>query len=177
MGWRPQSCGPEAGVQMSLPPVLIQDPPKSESSGGSSSGSPESEEWMAETERPFLPPQTPSKPGRVASGRSSALLSLPLPAPHKELHPGRTNWAPVVPEGSTLWNSPRSVPRILREEGSLPSQHPPKEIKGLRPSPLAPGVKTKWEAGSHAHTCCGALPGVTGGHCPLLPRPAWQGTV
>lgn len=35
LGCRPQSCGPEAGIQMSLPPVLIQDPPKSESARGS----------------------------------------------------------------------------------------------------------------------------------------------
>lgn len=136
---------------MSLPPVLIQDPPKRESSGGSSSGSPESEEWMAETERPFLPPQTPSKPGRVASGRSSALLSLshsPPPTRSSILaEPAGHLWSQRGPHSGTV---PRSVPWVLREEGSgppLPSQHPPKEIEGLRPSPLAPGVKTKWRRG------------------------------
>lgn len=92
-----------------------------------STRSPEFDGWVARTERPFLPPQTPSKPGRVASGRSSALLSLPLPAPHKGLHPGRTSWRLRGPHSETV---PHPVPC------------------GLTPPP---GVKTEWAAGA-THT-------------------------
>lgn len=93
---------------------------------------------------PFPLPETPSDPGRAASGKvSKRSLPVPLPRTHKALRPGSSRLGAGGPGGvhsleqSAVWS-----------HGTREKVHLSHHSKALLPSSLAPTVKIKCGEGA-----------------------------